>query len=132
MSERMSKEAAIDEVIERVIEHRRTGQRLRLSEVIRSNRDLTPELTQRLRLIGSAIRESDRWWMRQDTAAGRKGELRWLRAGIPGYDLQECVDRGGQGIVYRARQRSTNRTVAIKLLPEGPFADEAEPVMCRN
>lgn len=41
---------------------------------------------------------------------------------FPGYDLLEEIHRGGQGVVYRARQRATGRDVAIKLMREGPFA----------
>ena len=44
---------------------------------------------------------------------------------IEGYsDLHE-LHRGGQGIVYRALQESTRRTVAIKVLREGAHADSA-------
>lgn len=42
--------------------------------------------------------------------------------GPPGYDVQGELHRGGQGIVYRAFQRATKRTVAIKVLLRGAFA----------
>lgn len=45
---------------------------------------------------------------------------------IEGYDLLDELHRGGQGVVYRAIQRSTNRTVAIKLLVHGAFATAGE------
>lgn len=37
---------------------------------------------------------------------------------IPAYQFIEFIDRGGMGAVYKATQRSLNRTVAVKLLPQ--------------
>lgn len=44
---------------------------------------------------------------------------------IAGYDDLLELQRGGQGVVFAATQRSTRRRVAIKLLLEGAFATEA-------
>jgi hypothetical protein len=51
---------------------------------------------------------------------------------IPGYELQGLLNRGGMGVVYRARQLQPDRLVAIKMILSGRHASAEQRARFRR
>jgi WD40 repeat protein len=79
--------------------------------------------------LTAPYREAARTVVRSETPAAPIAE-----EGFPFGDFQILreIGRGGMGVVYRARQRSLNRLVALKMIRSGAWATDAEVQRFRN
>ncbi|MFH1707391.1 MAG: protein kinase [Planctomycetota bacterium] len=54
------------------------------------------------------------------------GQRQFSDMGLANYEIIDEISRGGMGVVYKARQKSLNRIVAIKLMLAGADASEMD------
>ena len=69
------------------------------------------------------VRAGDESWDVHDEVNGAGGME--MPEELGDYQLIEEIGRGGQGLVYRARQKSLNRIVALKVIGLGRWATKA-------
>ena len=134
----MDNDERLIELLDQLAAEARSGRQADLEAVVREHPDLEQD-----------IRELWATMLLAEDFASFSGELSELTGGetrpvgsddgnrqTPGcvgdYELFEELGRGGMGVVYRARQGSLGRTVALKMILRGSLASETDVVRFRK
>jgi len=120
------RDSRVQEVVDECICRRVAGEALIDEQVIHEHSDLMPELGDALRKL-ALVERAERRVRDSSSDAARLDEVPLPPAdSFPGYEVVGEIHRGGQGIVYQAIQRLTQRSVAIKVMRGGSVGDASD------
>jgi WD40 repeat protein len=126
-----SREQRLNELIAAYLEAAEAGRPPDQDGLLRQHPDLADDLRafldnhQRLARLGQPLRAAEGPTLGlSETPSGETGLGRVRYFGD--YELLEEIARGGMGVVYRARQVSLSRVVALKMILAGQLASEAD------
>ena len=106
-----------------------------LTEVLRLDSD--PKAVEKLQALALEYPQwkdqiTECWEMHQELTISRETIKSELPANWGHYEIIDQIDRGGMGVVYRARDRQLDRIVALKIIRSGELADEIEVARFRR
>jgi WD40 repeat protein/tRNA A-37 threonylcarbamoyl transferase component Bud32 len=120
-------ETRLDQVIAEYLVALEEGRAPRREELIARHPDLAAELERFFADRDFLVRCKGEGMPAPKRAAEARSSLEDSGRQVVGdYELLEEIDRGGMGVVYKARQRSLGRHVALKMILAGRFASAKE------
>ncbi len=117
-------EAELAELVSKLLDQIQRGERVDFGAVCQDHPHLVDELKEvwGAAVVTDAIAANHRQEGYSETEESSSFRVPRLPFTMGDYELVEEVGRGGMGVVYRARQLSLNRTVAIKMIQENRTA----------